>query len=199
MWELNYKESWVPKNWCFWSGVLEMTLESPLDCKKIKSVNPKGNQPWIFIGRTDAEAEIPVLWLPDAKSWLTWEDPNAGKDWRWKKGMTENEMVEWHYWINVHEFGWTLGIGNGQGGLVCCGLWGCKESDTTEWLKWTEEPFLTPYTKIISKWIKDLNIIPEAIKSLEENIGKTFFDINHSKILHDLPPRVMEIKVKINK
>ena len=100
MWELDYRESWAQKNWCFWTGMLEMTLESPLDCKKIKSVNPKGNQFWIFIGRTDTEAEIPVLWPPDAKRWLIWEDPDAGKDWRWKKGTTENEIVWWHYWIN---------------------------------------------------------------------------------------------------
>ena len=99
MWELDYKESWAPKNWCFWVVVLEKTLASPLDCKEIRSVNPKGNQSWIFIGRTDAEAEAPILWPPDAKSWLIGKDPDAGKDWRQKeKGMTENEMVGWHPW-----------------------------------------------------------------------------------------------------
>ena len=198
MWELNYKESWALKNLCFWTVVLEMTLESPLDCKEIKPANPKGNQSWLFVGRTDAEAEIPMLWPPDAKSWLIWENPDAGKDWRQEKGTTEDEMFWGHHWLNGQEFGWTLGVGDGQGGLVCCGPWGCKELDTTEWLNWTEEQFLTPYIKIISKWIKDLNVRSEAINSLEENIGKTFSDINHSKILHDLPPRVMEIKVKIN-
>ena len=105
MWELEYKESWAPNNWCFWTVVLEKTLESPLDSKEIQPVNPKGNQSWIFIGRTDVEAEAPTLWPPDAKSWLIIKDPDAGKDWR--KGeevMTENEMVGWHHWLNGHEF-----------------------------------------------------------------------------------------------
>ena len=105
LWELDYKESWAPKNWCFWTVVLEKTFESPLDCKKIQPVHPKGNQLWIFIGRTDAAAEIPILWPPDAKSWLIWKDPDAGKDWRGKeKGMTEDEMVGWHHRINGPEF-----------------------------------------------------------------------------------------------
>ena len=105
MWELNYKENWVPKNWCFWTVVLENTLESPLDCKEIKPVHPKGNQSWIFIGRTDAEAETPVLWPSDAKSSLIWKDPDAGKDWRQEeKGTTENEMIGWHHQLNRHEF-----------------------------------------------------------------------------------------------
>ena len=139
MWELNYKESWVPKNWCFWTVVLEKTLESPLNFKKIKPVNSKGNQPWIFIGRTDAEAKTLILWPPDVKFWLIWKDSDARKDWRQKeKGMTEDEMVWWHHRLNGHGFGWTLGVGDGQGGLVCCGSWGRKDSDTTEWLKWTE-------------------------------------------------------------
>ena len=106
MWELDYKESWVLKNWCFWTVVLEKTLESPLDYKEIHPVHLKGGQSWVFIGRTDVEAETPVLWPPDAKSWLIWKDPNAGKDWRWeKKGTTENDMVGWHHWLNGHEFG----------------------------------------------------------------------------------------------
>ena len=101
MWELDYKESWAPKNWYFWTVVLEKTLENPLDCKEIKQVSPKGNQPWIFIGRTDAEAEVPILWLPDAKNWLIGKDPDAGKDWRQEeKGTTEDEMVGWHHWLN---------------------------------------------------------------------------------------------------
>ena len=105
MWEVDYKESWVPKNWCFWTVVLEKTLESPLDCKEIQPVHPKGNQFWIFIGRTDAEAEIPILWPPDVKNWLIWKDPDAGKDWRWeKKGTTEDEIVGWHHRLNGHEF-----------------------------------------------------------------------------------------------
>ena len=119
--------------------MLEKTLESPLDCKEIKPVNPKGNQPWIFIERTDAEAETPILWPPEAESWLMWKDPDAGKDWRWEeKGTTEDEMVGWHHWLNGHGFGWTPGISDGQGSLACCGSWDHKEVDTTEWLNWTE-------------------------------------------------------------
>ena len=105
MWELDCNESWAPKNWCFWAVVLEKTLESPLDCKEIQSVHPKGNPSWIFIGRTDAEGEIPILWLPHAKSWLIWKDPDAGKDWEQKKGTTEHETVEGHHRLNGHEFG----------------------------------------------------------------------------------------------
>ena len=105
MWELDYKESWVPKNWCLWTVVLENTLESPLDCKEIQPVHPKGIQSWIFIGRTDAEAETPILWPPDVKIWLIWKDPDAGKDWRQEeKAMTEDEMVGWHHWLDGHEF-----------------------------------------------------------------------------------------------
>ena len=139
MWELDYKESWVSKNWCFWTVVLEKTLESPLDCKEIQSVHPKGNQSWLFIGRTDAEAESLILWPPDAKNWLIGKDPDAGKDWRQEeKGTTEDEMVGWHHRHNGHGFGWTLGFGDRQGSLVCCSPWGCEESDMTEWLNWTE-------------------------------------------------------------
>ena len=105
MWELNHKEIWAPKNWCFWTVVLEKTLESPLVYKEIKPVHPKGNQSWIFIGRTDAEAETPLLWPPGGKNWLTRKDPDAGEDCRWeKKGMTEDEMVGWHHRLNGHEF-----------------------------------------------------------------------------------------------
>ena len=104
MWELDYKESWAPKNWCFWTVVLEKTLESPLDCKEIQPVNPKGNQSRIFIARTEAEAETPILWPPDAENWLIGKDPDAGKHWRWENGMTEDKMVGWHHWLNGHEF-----------------------------------------------------------------------------------------------
>ena len=139
MWELDYKESWVPKNWCFWTMVLEKTLESPLDCKEIQPVHPKGNQSWIFNGRTEAEALI--LWPPDVKSWLIWKDPDAGKDWRQEeKGMTEDEMVGWHHWLSVHEFEQTLGVRDGQGGLASWSPRGRKESDMTEWLNWTGTP-----------------------------------------------------------
>ena len=105
MWELDYKESWAPNNWCFWTVVLENTLENPLDCKEIQPVYPKGDQSWVFIERTDAEAETPILWPPDTKNWLIGKDPDAGKDWRWEeKEMTGNEMVGWHHWLNGHEF-----------------------------------------------------------------------------------------------
>ena len=116
MWELDYKETCAPKNWFFWTVVLEKTLESPLNFKEIQSVHPKGDQPWVFFGRTDAEAETPILWPPDAKSWLFWRDPYAGKDWgQEEKGMTEDEMAGWHHWLNGHGFGWTLGVSDGQG------------------------------------------------------------------------------------
>ena len=128
MWELDHKEGWAPKNWCFWTVVLRKTLESPLDCKEIQPIHPKGNQSWIFIGRTDAEAETPILWPPDANNWLIWQDPDAGKDWRQEKGTTEDEMVGWHHWLNGHEFEQALGVGEGQGSLACVRPWGHKES-----------------------------------------------------------------------
>ena len=139
MWELNCEEGWVLKNWCFWTVVLEKTLESPLDCKEIQPVHPKGDQSWVFIGRNDVKAETPALWPPDAKSWLIGKDPEVGKFWRQEeKGTTEDEMVRWHYRLNWHEFEWTPGVGDGQGGLACCSSWGRKELDVTEWLNWTE-------------------------------------------------------------
>ena len=140
MWELDYKESWVLKNWCFWTVVLEKTLESPLDCKEIQPVHPKGDQFWVFTGRTDAEAETPVLWPHDVKNWLIWKNPDAGKDWGLEeKGMTEDEMVGWHHrlnqwtwvWVDSGSWWWT-----GRPGMLCS--WGHKESDRTERLNWTE-------------------------------------------------------------
>ena len=118
MWELNYKESWALKTWCFWTVVLDNTLESPLDCKEIKPVNPKGNHSWIFIGRTDAEVVTPILWPPHAKNWLIGKDLDAGKDWKQEKGMREDEMVGWHHRLKGHEFEQVLGVGDGQGILV---------------------------------------------------------------------------------
>ena len=133
MWELDPKEGRKPKNWCFWTVMLVKTLESPLDCKEIQPVNPKGNQSWIFIGRPDAEAETPILWPPDVKNWLIEKDPDAGKDWRQEeKGMTEDKMVVWHHWLNGCEFEQAPGDGEGQGSLECCSPWGHKESDVTE-------------------------------------------------------------------
>ena len=138
MWELDHKESWALKNWCFWTVVLEKTLESPLDCKEIQPFHPKGNQLWIFIGRTDAEAEAPILWPLDAKNWFIGKDPDAGKDWRQEKGTTENEMVGGHHWLSRHGCEQAPQVGDGQGSLACCSPWGHKESDTTEWLNWSD-------------------------------------------------------------
>ena len=139
MWELDHKESWVLKNWCFWTVVLEKTLESPLHCKEIQLVHPKGDQSWMFIGRTDDEAETPVLWLPHTKSWLIGKDPDAGKDQgQEEKGMTEDLTVGWHCWLNGHEFEKTLGVDDGQGSLACCSSWGRKEWDMTEQPNWIE-------------------------------------------------------------
>ena len=121
MWELECKESWASKNWCFCTVVLEKTLESPLDCKEIQPVHPKGDQSWVFIRSTDVEAGTPILWPPEVKSWLIWKDPDAGKDWSWEEeGMTEDEMVGWHHQLDSHGFGWTPRVGDGQGGLACC-------------------------------------------------------------------------------
>ena len=139
MWELDHKESWVLKNWCIWAIMLEKTLESPLNSKEIKPVNPKGSQSWIVTGMADAEAEAPILWPLNAKSQLIGKVPDAGKDWRQEEnGTTGDEVVGRHHQLNGHEFEQALGVGNGQGILACCNPWGCKESDTTEWLNWTE-------------------------------------------------------------
>ena len=139
MWELECEESWAPKNWCFWTVVLEKTLQSPLDCKEIQPVHPKGDQSCVFIGGTNVEAEIPILWPPDVESRLIWKDPDARKDWgQEEKGTTEDEMVGRHHRHNGHGFGWTPGAGDGQGGLACCSSWGHKELDMTERLNWTE-------------------------------------------------------------
>ena len=142
MWELDCEESWAPKNWCFWTVVLERTLENPLDCKEIQPVHSE-DQPWDFFGKNDAKAETPVLWPPHAKSWLIGEDSDAGRDWgQDEKGMTEDEMAGWHHWLDGRESQWTPGVGDGQGGLACCDSWGCKESDTTERLIWSDPMLL---------------------------------------------------------
>ena len=137
MWELDCEGSWSPKNWCFRTVVLEKTLESPLDCKEITPIHPKGDQSWVFIGRTDAKAETPILWPPHAKSWLIGKDPDAGRNWGQEEmGMTEDEMVGWHHRLDAHEFGWTPVVCDGQGGLACCDWWGHK---SRTWLSdWTE-------------------------------------------------------------
>ena len=147
MWELDCEESWVPKNWCFWTVVLEKTLESPSDCKEIQPVHLKGDQSWDFFGRNDAKAETPGLWPLHVKSWLIGKDFDAGRDWgQEEKGTTEDEIARWHHWLNGHEFEWTLGVGDGQGGLACCspcsvgfsdGLQRVRQDWATE-LHWTE-------------------------------------------------------------
>ena len=132
MWELDCEESWAPKNWCFWTVVLENTLESPLDCKEIQPVHPKGDQSWVFIERTESEAEAPIPRPPDVKNWLIGKKPDAGKNCRQEeKGTTEDEMAGWHHWLSGHEFEQAPGDGEGQGSLVCCSPWGHKESDMT--------------------------------------------------------------------
>ena len=136
--------------------LLEKTLKSPLDCKDIQPVHPKGDQSWVFIGRTDAEAETPILWPPDVKSWLIWKDLDARKDWRQEeKGTTEDETVGWHHRLNGHGFGWTTGVGGGQGGLACCGPWGHKESDRTEWLNRTDAFYVMKPTEFLNDFPTD--------------------------------------------
>ena len=140
------------KNWCFWTVVLEKTLESPLDCKEIQPVHPKGDQPQDFFGRNDAKAETPVLWPHHVKSWLIGKDSDAGRDWgQEEKGTTEDEMAGWHHWLDGRESEWTSGVGDGQGCLACCDSWGRKESDTTERLNWTDLICDKPTTSIILK------------------------------------------------
>ena len=153
MWELEHKESWAPKNWCFWTVVLEKTLESPLDCKEIQPFHSKGDQSWVFIGRTDVET--PIFWSPDVKNWLIGKDPDAGEDWRQEeKGTTEDEMVGWHHRLNGREFEWTPGVGDRQGSLACCSPWGRKESDTTERLNWTELIYTVKnFSRVALSWL----------------------------------------------
>ena len=164
MWQLNHKESWAPKNWCFWTVVLEKSLESPLDFKEIKPVYLKGNQFWIFTGRTDAEAEAATLWPPDRKSWLIRKDLDAGKDWRWEeKGMTEDEMVGWHHWFNGHEFEQALGDGEGQGSLVSCSLWDCKESDILN--DWTTAR--KSLCELVNQWARKIQTCNRLLKATD--------------------------------
>ena len=163
------EESQAPKNWCFSTVVSEKTLESPLDCTEIQPVHSKGEQPWVFFGRNDAKAETPVLWPPHAKSWLIGKDSDAGRDWgQEEKGTTEDEMAGWHHWLNGRDSEWTLGVGDGQGGLACCKSWHSKELDTTERLNWTELtvkeinffhphplhlPLLPPYLQVANAFV----------------------------------------------
>ena len=149
MWELDHKEGWMLKNWCFWTVVLEKTLESPLDCKEIKPVNPKGNQSQIFLGRTDAKAETPILWPPDSKNWLIWKRPWCWEDWKQEeKWTTEDEMVEWHHRLDGHEFEQAPGVGDGQGNLACCSPWGHRVGQ--EWA--TELTDVGIGASLIAQW-----------------------------------------------
>ena len=172
MLELDCEESWALKNWFFWTVVLEKTLESPLDCKEIQPVHSKGDQPWVFFGRNDAKAETPGLWPPHAKSWLIGKDSDAWRDWgQEEKGTTEDEMAGWHHRLDGHEFEWSPGDCDGQGGLACCNSWGRKESDTTERLNWTEQQGLAHIMLIElqdlekcdrlenSKWFQKMNLL----------------------------------------
>ena len=147
MCELDCEEGWVPKNWCFWTVVLEKTLESPLDCKAIQPVHSEGDQPWDFFGRNDAKAETPVLWPPHVKRWLIGKHTDAGRKWgQEEKGTTEDEMAGWHHGLDGCESEWTPGDGDEKGGLACCDSWGRKESDMTELLSWTElKAILKPF------------------------------------------------------
>ena len=172
------------EDWCFWTVVLEKTLESPLDCKEIQPVHSKGDQSWVFFGRNDAKAETPVLWPPHEKSWLIGKDSDAGRDWgQEEKGMTE--MAGWHHWLDGCECEWTPGVGDGQGGLECCKSWGRKELDMTEQLNWTEMNWMT-YKKTQKKTQKD-----NSAKSTEQcrneirNLKEIHVVIkqNHSEIL----------------
>ena len=150
MQDLDCEESWVPKNWCFWTVVLEKTLESPLDCKEIQPVHSKGDHSWVFFRRNDAKAETPVLRPPHAKSWLIGKNSDAGRDWgQEEKGMIEDEMAGWHHRLNGREFEWTPGNGDGQADLACCHSWGRKESDTTKWLNWLTD-WLTDWLRLSS-------------------------------------------------
>ena len=169
MWELNYKESRGPKNWCFWIVVLEKTLESPLDCKEIQPVNPKGNQSWIFTGRTDAKAETPILWPINAKNWLIRKDPDAGKDWRQEeKRVTEDDMVAWHHRLNGDEFEQAPGVGEGQGSLAYCSPWGCRVGHNwvTE-LNWTPlETALPPQGEKRDYLCHQASLLAQMVKNM---------------------------------
>ena len=163
MWELDCEEGWAPKNWCFWAVVLEKTLERPLDCKEIEPVHSEGDQPWDFFGRNDAKAETPVLWPPHAKRWLIGKDSDAGRDWgQEEKGTTKDEMAGWPHWLDGRESEWTPGVGDGHGGLACCDSWGRKESDTTEWLNWTELGIVANRCHLL---LMPLFSFPEALPS----------------------------------
>ena len=155
MWELNHKENWVLRNWCCWTVVLGEASWESLGLQGDKPVNPKRNQPWVFIGRTNAEPEAPILWPPDVKSYIVGKDPDAGKDWKWEKGMTEDVMFGWHHQLDVRKFEQAPGVGDGQNILACCSPWGCKELTMTKrvnWLNWTQATMDSHLFQLHWKW-----------------------------------------------
>ena len=174
MWELDYKESWAPKHRCFWTVVLEKTLESPLDCKEIQPVYPKGDQSWVFIGRTDVEAETPVLWPPDVKSWLIWKHPDAGKDWgQEEKGTTEDEMAGWHHWLNGLGFGWTPRFGDGQAWHAA--VHGVAKSRTrlSNWTELKKKMInLSYYFSWHSGWTRSIGLLQVTIELRRKYLNK---------------------------
>ena len=193
MWESDHKEGWVLKNLWFWTVVLDKTLENPLDCKEIKPVNPKGNQSWIFTGRTDAEAESPILWLPDGKSQLIGKDPDAGTGWRWKeKGMTEDEMIGWHHWLNGLEFEQVSVDGEEEGGLAHCSLWSCKKSGTTEWLNanWMRSTYLS----VVNIW----NLFSNIIMQLERSTISVIKSISLLKFVEYIKERTAKLCIPLS-
>ena len=173
MWELDCEESWALKNWCFWTVVLEKTLECPLDCKEIQPVHPKGDQPWVFFGRNGAKAETLILWPPHAKSWLIGKDSDAGRDW----GQEEKGRTGWDGWM-ASPTRWTWvwvnsGVGDGQGGLACYDSWGCKESDTTERLNWTESALtFKPVIRVAKSFTVFLNM--NSLSTIKSNYNLKF-------------------------
>ena len=215
MWELDCEEGWEPKNWCFWTVVLEKTLENPLDCKEIQPVHPKGNQSWVFIGRIDAEAETPILWPPHTKGWLIGKNPDAGRDWgQEEKGMTEDEMAGWHHLFYGHEFGWTPGVGDGHRGLGCCDSWGRKELDTTEWPNWTEwEWSFFPCSWSQKESFQDFTIeydasyrpvlVTDTVLLRKVNqlyiywlLFRFFFPVGHYKVLSRVPCALQQLLIR---
>ena len=188
MWELDCEAGWVPKNWCFWTVVLEKTLESPLDCKEIQLVHSEGAQPWDFFGRNDAKAETPVLWPPHAKCWLIGKDSDAGRDWgQEEKGMPDDEMAGWHHWLDGGESEWTPGVGDEQGGLACCNSWGCKESETTERLNWIELTCIFHNSMFcllvwLYEWNCNVLCVYLCLISFVQNYSRFTFDAMYSSI-----------------
>ena len=181
---------------CFWTVVLEKTLESPLDCKKIQPVHSEGDQPWDFFERNDAKAEIPVLWPPHAKSWFIRKDSDAGRDWgQEEKGRTEDEMGGWHHRLNGRESEWTPGVGDGQGGLTCCDSWGRKQLDTTEWLNWTEYFYIMSFlfTNLLSLVLSShIYLTIYSIPSHSFGLG-----VNPSWFFTDLPINIRLLRNKL--